>query len=200
MTPNYWKQATEDLIKKDQIMHKLILGSNRKMHRSNDDAFSTLVRSIIGQQISIKAAENIWNKLINNVSQIRADNIFNFENSALKNCGLSQRKIDYIRDLSSYFINNNFNEVVWSKMDDEVIISELVQVKGVGRWTAEMFLIFYMLRPNVFPVNDYGLKRAMNMHYNDNKSLNKNEIYEISDNWKPWRSVATWYLWQSLNS
>jgi len=85
-------------------------------------------------------------------------------------------------------------------MDDEVIISELVQVKGVGRWTAEMFLIFYMLRPNVFPVNDYGLKRAMNMHYNDNKSLNKNEIYEISDNWKPWRSVATWYLWQSLNS
>tara|TARA_Y100001936_G_scaffold146000_2_gene142369 strand:+ start:10290 stop:10892 length:603 start_codon:yes stop_codon:yes gene_type:complete len=200
VTPNYWKQATEDLIKKDQIMHKLILGSNRKMHRSNDDAFSTLVRSIIGQQISIKAAENIWNKLINNVSQIRADNIFNFENSALKNCGLSQRKIDYIRDLSSYFINNNFNEVVWSKMDDEVIISELVQVKGVGRWTAEMFLIFYMLRPNVFPVNDYGLKRAMNMHYNDNKSLNKNEIYEISDNWKPWRSVATWYLWQSLNS
>ncbi len=200
MTPNYWGQAIEDLAKKDQIMNKIISRSKGFILRSNEDAFTTLVRSIVGQQISVKVAENIWNKLIIRVPKMMPENISNLENSILRNCGLSQRKIEYLQDLSSYFMSNNFNEAVWSKMSDEDIILELTQVKGVGRWTAEMFLIFYMLRPDILPVNDFGFKRALSMHYNDNKLINRDDIYKISDKWRPWRSVATWYLWQSLNS
>tara|TARA_Y100001934_G_C12246957_1_gene723171 strand:- start:542 stop:1144 length:603 start_codon:yes stop_codon:yes gene_type:complete len=198
--PNYWRQATEELAKKDRIMSNLISGSKGLILSSNDDAFTTLVRSIVSQQISVKAAENIWNKLIINVPIMMPDHIFSLENSILRNCGISQRKIGYLQDLSLYFMENNFNEAAWSKMNDEAIILELTKVKGIGRWTAEMFLIFYMLRPNVLPENDYGLKRALSMHYNENKLVNRNDIYKISDKWRPWRSVATWYLWQSINS
>ena len=118
----------------------------------------------------------------------------------VRGCGLSQRKTDYLRDLSLHFIQNDLKEITWHEMDDETLILELTRVKGVGRWTAEMFLIFHMLRPNIFPINDLGLKRALSIQYNEGKPIGKNEMYIISDLWRPWRSVATWYLWRSLDS
>ena len=200
MTPEYWEQATRELLIHDQVMSKLILSFKGAILRSHGDAFATLARSIVSQQISVKAAESVWHKIIVNVPEITPQTVYNLENNVLRSCGLPQRKTDYLQDLSLHFINNDLNETIWYEMDDEAIILELTRVKGVGRWTAEMFLIFHMLRPNILPVNDLGLKRALSMHYCDNKPVSKNEMYIISDPWRPWRSVATWYLWRSLDS
>lgn len=200
MTPKYWEQATKELTMHDKVMGRLISSFKGSMLRSHGDAFTTLARSIVSQQISVKAAESVWNKIIFNISEISPQTVYNLENSILRNCGLSQRKAEYLQDLSLYFLNKDLNETIWYEMDDEALILELTQVKGVGRWTAEMFLIFHMLRPNILPVNDLGLKRALSIHYNENKPVSKNKIDIISGPWKPWRSVATWYLWRSLDS
>ena len=198
MTPKYWEQATKELVKNDQVMGNLILGAKGTMSYSHGDAFTTLARSIVSQQISVKAAESVWNRLIVSVPEMIPQAVYNLEDDVLRGCGLSQRKIDYLQDLSLHFINNDLNETIWHEMDDEALILELTRVKGVGRWTAEMFLIFYMLRPNIFPIDDLGIKRALSIQYNDGKPVGKNEMYIISDLWRPWRSVATWYLWRSL--
>lgn len=200
MTPEYWEQATRELVIHDQVMSKLISSFKGAILRSHGDAFTTLARSIVSQQISVKAAESVWRKIIVNVPEITPQTVYNLENNVLRSCGLSQRKTDYLQDLSLHFLNNDLNETIWYEMDDEALILELTRVKGVGRWTAEMFLIFHMLRPNILPINDLGLKRALSMHYNDNKPVSKNEMHIISDPWRPWRSVATWYLWRSLDS
>jgi DNA-3-methyladenine glycosylase II len=200
LCPEYWEQATRELVIQDQVMGKLISSFKGAILRSHGDAFTTLVRSIVSQQISVKAAESIWHKIIVNVPEITPQIVSSLENNVLRSCGLSQRKTDYLQDLSLHFINNNLNETIWYEMDDEALILELTRVKGIGRWTAEMFLIFHMLRPNILPINDLGLKRALSMHYNNNKPVSKNEMYIISDPWRPWRSVATWYLWRSLDS
>ena len=200
MTPEYWEQAIRELVIHDQVMSKLISSFKGAILRSHGDAFTTLARSIVSQQISVKAAESVWRKILVNVPKITPQTVYNLENNVLRSCGLSQRKTDYLQDLSLHFLNNDLNETIWYEMDDEALILELTRVKGVGRWTAEMFLIFHMLRPNILPINDLGLKRALSMHYNDNKPVSKNEMYIISDPWRPWRSVATWYLWRSLDS
>ena len=199
MTPEYWEQATEELVKNDQVMGNLILGIKGTMLHSHGDAFTTLAHSIVSQQISVKAAESVWHRLIVSVPKMIPQAVYNLENDVVRGCGLSQRKTDYLQDLSLHFIKNDLNEKIWHEMDDESLVLELTRVKGVGRWTAEMFLIFHMLRPNIFPINDFGLKRALSMQYNDGKPVNKNEMYLISDLWRPWRSVATWYLWRSLD-
>ena len=198
MTPKYWEQATKELVKNDQVMGNLILGTKGTMSYSHVDAFATLARSIVSQQISVKAAESVWNRLIVSVPEMIPQEVYNLENDMVRGCGLSQRKAGYLQDLSLHFIKNDLNEIIWHEMDDEALILELTRVKGVGRWTAEMFLIFYMLRPNIFPIDDLGLKRALSIQYNDSKPIDKNEMYIISDLWRPWRSVATWYLWRSL--
>ena len=199
MTPKYWEQATKELVKNDQVMGNLILGTKGAMSYSHGDAFTTLARAIVSQQISVKAAESVWNRLIVSAPEMIPQAVYNLENDVVRGCGLSQRKVDYLQDLSLYFIKNDLNETIWHEMDDEAIILELTRVNGVGRWTAEMFLIFYMLRPNIFPIDDLGLKRALSIQYNDSKPVGKNEMYIISDLWRPWRSVATWYLWRSLD-
>lgn len=200
MTPEYWEQATRELVINDKVMSKLISSFKGAILRSHGDAFTTLARSIVSQQISVKAAESVWHKIIVNVPEITPQTVSNLENNVLRSCGLSQMKTDCLQDLSLHFINKDLNETTWYEMDDEALILELTRVKGVGRWTAEMFLIFHMLRPNILPINDLGLKRALSIHYNDNKPVSKNKMYTISDPWRPWRSVATWYLWRSLDS
>jgi len=199
MIPGYWKQATQELAKRDEVMHKLILCFKGDVLRSHGDAFTTLARSIVGQQISVKAAESVWQKVVTTVSEITPHAVHDIGKDVLRSCGLSQRKVVYLQDLSMHFISKDLNETTWQKMDDEALIFELTRMKGIGRWTAEMFLIFHMLRPDVLPMNDLGLKRALSMHYNANQPISELKIRTISELWKPWRSVATWYLWRSLD-
>lgn len=199
MIPAYWKQATEELAGCDEVMQKLIQRFEGATLCSHGDAFTTLARSIVGQQISVKAAESIWQKLAAAIPVLTPDTVLGTDSSVLRACGLSLRKGAYLHDLSRHFIGGTLNQTAWEEVDDEALIIELTQVKGIGRWTAEMFLIFHMLRPNVLPLDDLGLQRAISMHYNASQPVSRLRMCAIAKPWQPWRSVATWYLWRSLD-
>ena len=114
-------------------------------------------------------------------------------------CGLSKRKLEYIVDLARHFESGQVNPSKWPALDDESVISELTAVRGIGRWTAEMFLIFNLQRPDVLPLADIGLQRAIALHYFDGRKIAQRTIVRLGQTWAPWRSVATWYLWRSLD-
>lgn len=199
IVPAYWKQATDDLAQRDPVMQRLVGQYNDATLYTRGDAFTTLARAIIGQQISVKAAATLWQKLENALPEISPEQLNQIAPVALRACGLSARKISYLQDLSERFITGGYNETDWQQMDDEAVITHLIQIKGIGRWTAEMFLIFHMQRPDVLPLNDIGLQRAVSAHYNANQPIEKSRLQTIAANWRPWRSVATWYLWRSLD-
>jgi DNA-3-methyladenine glycosylase II len=198
-TPRYWKQATRELSACDPVLRKLVAKSKGLMLRSRGDAFNTLARSIVGQQISVKAAQSVWNRLVAAVPDMRPEIVGKHDADALRACGLSRSKVVYLHDLAGHFIGGKLSVERWPQMSDDELIAELTQVRGIGRWTAEMFLIFYMTRPDVLPLDDIGLQRAMNLHYNNGKPLSKPRIAKITKRWQPWRSVATWYMWRSLD-
>lgn len=199
MLPPYWQEAVAALSGHDRILKELIHRHPDISLKSRGDAFSTLARSIVGQQISVKASESVWQKLLAVVPEVTPATLAQMEDDVLRDCGLSQRKAGYLRGLSRHFLEGKLVPARWEEMDDEAVIADLMQVKGIGRWTAEMFLIFNMLRPDVLPLDDFGLQRAMSMHYNGGEPLSKLKIRAIGNDWQPWRSVATWYLWRSLD-
>lgn len=198
-TPHYWRRATRELAVRDPVLKKIISKSKGLTLRSRGDAFNTLARSIVGQQISVKAAQSVWNKLAAAVPAMQPEVIHAHDADALRKCGLSRSKVIYLQDLSRHFIEGVFDDGQWGAMSDDALIDELTKVRGIGRWTAEMFLIFYMTRPDVLPIDDIGLQRAMSLHYNHGRPLSKLKIHSISKRWLPWRSVATWYMWRSLD-
>jgi DNA-3-methyladenine glycosylase II len=197
--PRYWKKATRELAAADPVMGELVAQFKGLTLRSRGDAFNTLARSIVGQQISVKAAQSVWDRLVAAVPDMRPETIGAHDANALRACGLSRSKVVYLHDLASHFVAEKLSVERWPRMSDDELIDELTQVRGIGRWTAEMFLIFYMTRPDVLPLDDIGLQRAMNLHYNNGKPLSRNRITAIAKRWQPWRSVATWYMWRSLD-
>ncbi len=197
--PGYWQQATRELSERDAVIRKIAGQSPGLTLRSRGDAFSTLARSIVGQQISVKAAESVWRKFAAAVPAIRPEVIHAHDSEALRACGLSRSKVLYLQDLARHFVESRLEVGRWKRMSDDELIAELTQVRGIGRWTAEMFLIFYMTRPDVLPVDDIGLQRAMSLHYNRGRPLTKLKMNSIAKRWLPWRSVATWYMWRSLD-
>lgn len=199
MTPDYWKQACQALSARDPVMRQLIAQFADASLESRGCAFTTLARSIVGQQISVKAAESVWQRVITTIPDITPQTIVAAGQEMLRACGLSARKVTYLHDLSRHFTGGNLRETAWVDMDDEAIIADLIKVKGIGRWTAEMFLIFHLQRSDVLPLDDIGLQRAISQHYFDRQSVDKKTIIELAKPWQPWRSVATWYLWRSLD-
>ncbi|MCW5601915.1 DNA-3-methyladenine glycosylase [Nitrosomonas sp.] len=197
--PTFWAQATHELAKRDLVMQRLITQFSDSALQSRGNAFVTLARAIIGQQISVKAAASTWQKLSMTLMEVTPAHLINTNTETLRSCGLSSRKIGYLQDLSRHFTDEGHDEAVWQKMSDEALISHLVQIRGIGRWTAEMFLIFYMQRPDILPVDDIGLQRAVSIHYNREQPIEKSMLQSIAINWRPWRTVATWYLWRSLD-
>lgn len=165
---------------------------------SRGDPFSTLARSIVGQQISVKAADSVWLRVSAAVA-IEPGAVVRTGAAGLQGCGLSARKIEYLVDLAKHFESGRVDPTRWSGMDDEAVIAELTDVRGIGRWTAEMFLIFNLLRPDVFPLDDIGLQRALAERYFDGTKPGRAELNAVGSRWRPWRTVATWYLWRSLD-
>jgi DNA-3-methyladenine glycosylase II len=163
------------------------------------EPFFTLARSIVGQQISVRAAQSVWNRLALAAPGLRPEDIVALDADALRACGLSLRKAEYITDLSRKFLDGTLHRALWDDMEDEAVIAELVKVRGIGRWTAEMFLIFNLLRPDVLPLDDIGLQRAMRLHYFRGRPASAARMRKLAQAWVPWRSVATWYLWRSLD-
>jgi DNA-3-methyladenine glycosylase II len=184
-------------------MARIIAAHPRVALASRGDAFSTLARSIVGQQISVKAADAVWGRFCATCGELTPGSVLRRRATTLRGCGLSERKVEYIRDLCDHFISGRVDPARYSELDDEAIIAELTDIRGIGRWTAEMFLIFNLLRPNVLPLDDLGLLRAVSLHYLDGAPVVGREgrarIEALAMDWAPWRSVATWYLWRSLD-
>ncbi|MCO5979119.1 DNA-3-methyladenine glycosylase family protein [Ideonella oryzae] len=203
VTPGYWDDACKHLSKRDRVMKKLIPQFGEARLQSRGDAFTTLARSIVGQQISVKAAQSVWDKFAALVSgpsySIDPRLVLAQETPSLRAVGLSVRKAEYLRDLARHFAEGEVHVSQWQHMDDEAIIDELVAIRGIGRWTAEMFLIFHLMRPNVLPLDDLGLLKGISNSYFSGEPVSRAEARELGECWAPYRSVATWYLWRSLD-
>jgi len=196
--PSYWEDAKVELMKRDRIMRKLIPQFGDLHLIGRDEAFTTLARSIIGQQISVKSADAAWKRFLEMCPKCTPAQILK-AGEGLATCGLSKRKAEYILDLAEHFKAKRVHVDKWAEMDDEDVIAELVQIRGIGRWTAEMFLIFNLLRPNILPLDDLGLLKGISTNYFSGEPVSRSDAREVAANWEPWRTVATWYLWRSLD-
>ena len=196
--PTYWRRATRELTERDPVLAGLIPRHRALIVGMRGDAFQTLARAIVGQQISVKAAQSVWERLVGAAGIIAPEGLARLEHSALRAAGLSGRKAEYIQDLAQRFHDRSIDAAALPALSDEAIIEQLVSVRGIGRWTAEMFLIFNLGRPDVLPVGDLGLQRAMSLSYNRGRALTERRMHAIARAWAPWRSVATWYMWRSL--
>jgi DNA-3-methyladenine glycosylase II len=203
VTPAYWDDACKHLTRRDRVMKKLIPQFGEARLQSRGDAFTTLARSIVGQQISTSAAQAVWERfaaLLDAPSaKLPPAEVLKLKTDAMRGSGLSARKVEYLRDLASHFAEGTVHVRRWQQMDDESIIDELVAIRGIGRWTAEMFLIFHLMRPNVLPVDDLGLIKGISVNYFSGEPVTRVEAREVGDAWAPYRSVATWYIWRSLD-
>ncbi len=200
IAPEYWEQACAELIKHDRILKRLIPKYGSGFLVTRGDAFTTLARAIVGQQISVAAAQSVWNKvLLAAKKKVSPKNILVLSVEELRAAGLSGRKVEYIRDLAEHFDSGRLHARQWKGMDDESVIKELTAIRGIGRWTAEMFLIFNMVRPDILPLDDVGLIRAISLNYFSGEPVSRHEAREVAANWAPWRTVATWYMWRSID-
>ena len=191
-----WDKAVTDLSKNDDIIGKIITDYPKERMEMKNDTLHTLVRSVVGQQISVRAADAIWNRLdeaCNN--SITENNLLELSIKDMRKTGLSNTKSNYIINI----VNANLSELDWEDMSDEEVSNELCKIKGIGPWTADMFLIFRLGRTNVLPLGDIGLVNAINLHYNNKEKLSKEELMKFKEKWSPWCSIATWYMWRSLD-
>ena len=190
-------------MRRDRVMKKLIPRFPDARLRSRGDAFTTLARSIVGQQISVKAAQSVWDRFAALYdapsTHLLPAQVHGTDLDTLRGVGLSLRKAEYLRDLARHFADGLVREQQWLAMDDDTIIAELVAVRGIGRWTAEMFLIFHLMRPNVLPLDDLGLLKGISLNYFSGEPVSRAEAREVGEAWAPFRSVATWYIWRSLD-
>ncbi len=204
--PAYWLKAKRALAARDPVMAQIIAAHPRVALVSRGDPFSTLARSIVGQQISVKAADAVWARLHGACPQMTPRTILRKRAATLRACGLSERKVEYLRDLAVHFEREHIDPPTLAAARDEQVIELLTSIRGIGRWTAEMFLIFNLMRPDVLPVDDLGLLKAISRHYLAGEATDillkrdgRARVIALGATWAPWRSVATWYLWRSLD-
>jgi DNA-3-methyladenine glycosylase II len=199
VTPAYWAEACAHLSRKDRVMKKIIPQFGDVMLESRGDAFVTLARSIVGQQISVKAAQSVWDKFAKLSRKLTPAGVLKLKVDDMRAAGLSARKVEYLVDLALHFDSGAVHVKQWQGMDDEAIIAELVAIRGIGRWTAEMFLIFHLMRPNVLPLDDVGLINGISRNYFSGEPVSRSDAREVAQAWQPYCTVATWYIWRSLD-
>jgi DNA-3-methyladenine glycosylase II len=204
--PPYWDEATRVLAERDPVLRKLIAATPGLHLTRRGDPFTTLARAIVGQQISVKAAQAIWERIVAACGAAAATPVVldparvqRKRIATLRKLGLSEAKALYIRDLARHFVSARLDPSAWPALDDEALIEALIDVKGIGRWTAEMFLMFHELRADVLPLDDLGLQKAMTQFYFDGKRPALAALRAFAERWRPYRSVATWYLWRSMD-
>jgi DNA-3-methyladenine glycosylase II len=198
--PEYWDKAKRALARRDPVMGAIMRGHPGVYMTVRGEPFMTLARAICGQQISVKAAQSVWDRVCICLEQkISPEAVVAADRKHLRACGLSDRKTEYIADLAQHFVDGKIHARNWPQMSDEDIIAELTDVRGIGRWTAEMFLMFNLLRPDVFPLDDLGLQKGIRVAYFKGRKTSLKRMKKLGETWRPWRSVATWYLWRSLD-
>ncbi len=204
MTPHYWYDAKTHLQAVCPVMGHLIDRYSDGVMQSRGDAFYTLMRSIVGQQISVKAADAVWTKLEGRVQPLTPAKLLRVRETTLRSCGLSAQKVSYTKNLARFFVERGLHAAeesagYWHGLSDAHAIAELTSIKGIGVWTAEMFLIFHLQRPDIFPLQDIGMIKAIEKHCANGKKLSRADIIAYGERWRPYRTVATWYLWRALD-
>jgi DNA-3-methyladenine glycosylase II len=197
--PAYWAAACEHLMRKDRVLRRLVPKFQGAAIETRGDPFVTLARSVVGQQISVKAAQSVWTRFSGLMKTVKPAQVLKLSTEEMRGAGLSARKVEYLQDLATYFQTGKVSVKQWHLMEDEAIITELVAIRGIGRWTAEMFLMFYLLRPDVLPLDDVGLLNGISKLYFSGEPVSRSEVRDLARAWEPYRSVATWYIWRSLD-
>ena len=197
-SPNYWQHACHALSQQDAVMATLIQQFQGKLY-SNSSAFEVLCRSIVGQQISLKAADSIWQRLEAKLPEISPQAVAKKRRDAMSRCGLSANKVNYLKNIAAFFLNENVTDDYWQQNAD-FIRERLISIKGIGNWTYEMFAIFYLQDPDILPVKDLALLNAIHKLYNAGEPMSIDEVTALGETWAPWRTVATWYLWRSIDA
>jgi len=199
LRPDFWDDACKHLMKKDRVLKRLIPQFKDATLQTRGNAFVTLARSIVGQQISVKAAQTVWDRFALLVPQMTPKRVLKLKVDDMRAAGLSARKVEYLVDLAVHFDTHQLRVNQWAGLPDEDIITELTAVRGIGRWTAEMFLIFHLTRPNVLPLDDVGLINGISRNYFSGEAVSRSDAREVAAAWAPYCSVATWYIWRSLD-
>ena len=191
-----WQLAVEELSRRDSTIEEIISQYSGEKMALRGKPFETLCRSIVGQQISVKAADSVWTKVEDLCNgNINKEEIINLSSEEMRSAGLSKQKITYLKNIAtSDVLTTN-----WGELSDAEAIDRLCKIKGVGVWTAEMFLIFNLGRPDVLPLADIGLIRGIEKHYYNSERIDKKELEKFRTKWSPWCTVATWYMWRSLD-
>ncbi len=197
-TPEWWDSAKLELANKDVLLKSLIEEFEEPRLSCRGDLFATLIKSIVGQQISVIAASAVWSRLFDLVGKVNPESILAKTHEELRQVGLSNRKVEYIVGIAEAW-TEGLSEIDWEQMSDEEVVQELVKLRGVGHWTVQMLLIFALLRQDVFPIDDIGLIRGMEKLYNSGNHLETSELYEISEKWMPYRTMGVWYIWRSID-
>lgn len=199
--PHYWDEATAHLSQSCPIMAGLIERYKGEGLRSRGDSYLTLLRSVVGQQISTKAADSVWGKIEQTVKPLTPKRLLVTSDEKLRACGLSGQKLSYLRNVSQFFHERNVDQKYWDSRSDAQVMEELVAIKGIGSWTVEMFLIFFLNRPDIFPVKDLAILKAVDRHYYPKARKKKKpaDYQKLAKKWAPYRTVASWYLWRSLD-
>lgn len=200
MAPAWWEEACAALVTRDAELAPLILQARPPAVTSSGDAFTTLARAIVGQQLSVKAARRVWERLEEGVGSVSPQTVLQAGAARLREAGLSGAKASWLVDLAEHFAAGRLDPRCWREMDDETIVRTLITVRGIGRWTAEMFLIFHLWRPDVWPIDDLGLRRALVRHAGLPEKAPRRVWLEAGERWRPWRTAATWILWRSLEA
>jgi DNA-3-methyladenine glycosylase II len=198
-TPYFWEEACKHLVKKDRVMKRLIPQFGDVCLETRGDAFITLARSIVGQQISVKSAQTVWERFELLPRKLTPANVLKLKVDDMRAAGLSARKVEYLVDLALNFDNGALHVKAWESMSDEEIVAELIAIRGIVRWTAEMFLIFHLMRPNVLPLDDVGLITGISHNYFSGDVVSRSDAREVAAAWAPYCTVATWYIWRSLD-
>ena len=198
--PEYWGDACRQLMRRDRVLKRLIPQLASAPLPPPGDAFATLARSIVSQQIAAKSAKTLWNKFLRLPSAMQPELVLKLKVDDMRATGLSARKIDYLVDLALHFTENRLATAQWSEMSNEAVIADLMAIRGVSRWTAEIFLIRHLMRPNVLPLDDAALISGISQNYFSGDPVSRSDAREVADAWKPWCSVATWYIWRSLEA
>ena len=199
--PIYWNKAKKILSKKDRILRKIITKYNKSFLINRNDPFFSLCRTIIGQQISTKAADSVWLKFEKLCQKkVIPLTILKLSRRSLKSAGLSRQKINYLKNLAKSFKNKSFNIKKLNKMNDEQAINYITQIKGLGIWSAQMFQIFNLNRPDIFPTTDVGLLRAISKNYSVSYPPSKRFLDKLSKKNSGFRTVFTWFMWRSVDA
>ena len=199
MQPKYWNKGKIHLSNKDKVLKKIIDQFSNQSLQLNDNSFHALINSIIGQQISVSAANSMKKKLFLLKRNITPRTIKNIKKNDLKKCGLSKQKILYINNIADFFLLNKEFINTLNKANDLEIREKLIEIKGIGNWTIDMFLIFTLGSSNIFPSGDLGFVKAISKHYKKDLPISEKFLSKLFKRWSPYSSIATWYLWRSLD-